>query len=228
MRISKRHQFIFFANPRTGSESMRALLDLIRGVQAVSRLPGRLLHDHMRPLEARPLFLQMGWDFDRCYRFVTVRNPWRRLASVYAMAQAINEGALPPFPAWLENTRPDGPGGGGNGNGEQLYLKYGTYSLSAFAGDGQGNLMVHDVFRMEDFGTLPSVLRQRGVPIPKHLGVPHYNFTRGTVDYRRLYTDKAIELVRRRYAEDIERFGYEFPTGTYDAPKVAMVPRIKV
>lgn len=226
MRISHRHKFIFFASPRTGSESVREFVDPLSDIRGpmlpTSEQP---FFDHMRPREARTLFRQRGWDFDGYYRFVLVRNPWRRLASLYAMVRSRAGGNIEPFDVWLAMTQPSGRGGGGKP--EEHFVKYGTYSISAFAGDENGRLLVNDVFRLEDIAALPDELRQRGLPIPPGVAVPHFNFTRGTVDYRRIYTPEMNELVRRRYADEIERFGYEFPTGEHPSPALDIVPRLK-
>lgn len=221
MRISHRHRFVFFANPRTGSESLREFLDPLSDVfPPGAPTPAEPLHDHMRPEDARRAFAAKGWDFDGYYRFVTVRNPWRRLASLYAMVRNRAGGQIAPFAAWLINTRPDGIGGGGPPG--EFFRKYGTYSLAAFAGDGAGRLLVDDVFRIEDAADIPDALRRRGLPIPVGAAIPHFNFTRGSVDYRQLYTDELIELVRTRYADEIARFGYQFPSGRYDSPEGEM------
>jgi hypothetical protein len=217
MRISHRHRFVFFANPRTGSESLREFLDPLSDVRGpMVPTAAEPFFDHMRPADARGEFVRRGWDFEGYYRFVLVRNPWRRLASLYAMVRSRADGRIAPFGAWLKATRPDGIGGGGRP--EEHFQKYGTYSLQAFAGDGEGRLLVDDVFRIEDAASLPDELRNRGLPIPAGATIPHFNFTRGSVDYRQLYADELIELVRERYADEIERFGYQFPSGRFDSP----------
>ena len=54
----------------------------------------------MRPVEARRAFQQVDWDFEGYYRFVLVRNPWRRLASLYAMIRAATPDYAEPFLVW--------------------------------------------------------------------------------------------------------------------------------
>ena len=109
------------------------------------------------------------------------------------MIRSRSQGDIAPVTEWLAGTRPDGPGGGGKPH--ENFARYGTYKLSAFAGDEQGNLLVDDVFRLEDIDTLSDALRHHGLPIPADRSMPHFNFTRGNVDYRRIYTTKeSIEL----------------------------------
>jgi hypothetical protein len=213
MRISHRYKFVFFANPKTASESVRALLTPLADVEDVAfpaTTPAFPFYSHMRPIEARDAFARLGWPFDSYYRFTFVRNPWTRLASLYRMIKSGDPAFRLSFRDWLRSSRPDGTGGGGDDRAR--WRKYGTYSLRAFAGDETGKLLVDDVFRMEDIDALPDVLRRRGLPLPDGIRLPHANASRGTLlDLRRLYSPHLIALVAERYAEEIERFGYTFP-----------------
>ena len=188
---------------------MRALLDPISDFHgAKAPTPSQPFHDHMRPFEAREAFRKMEWDYSSYYRFVFIRNPWARLASLYAMILGLDRSMRLPFTEWLETTSPYGEGGGG----AQAWRRYGTYSLSAFAGDGSGTLFVDDVFRLEDIESVPEKLRQRGVPLPPGATLPHVNRTLGTADYRAIYaTKRSVEFVRENYANEIRRFHYRFP-----------------
>lgn len=214
MRISHRHRFVFFSSPRTGSTSVRNYLTPLSDFcGAVRPTPGQPFHDHMRPFDARQAFASLGWDYDSYYKFVFVRNPWSRLASVYALIRALERNFDQPFLAWLETVKPYGPGGGGDGTIMETYRQFGTYSLAAFAGDGSGALFVDDVFRLEDIEKVPQLLRKRGIPIDPNMTVGVDNRTGGTIDYRRLYTTRrSIELVGDLYADDIRRFRYSFPS----------------
>lgn len=214
MRISHKHKFIFFANPRTGSTSVRDLVDPysdFHGAQ-VPVPPMQPFHDHMRPFEARDAFRKLGWDYEAYYSFTFVRNPWKRLASTYAFIRALRKDYRLPFQAWLASVKPYGPGGGGDGTILETWRRYGTYSIAAFAGDGSGKLFVNDVFRLEDVDDVPDKLRRRGLPLPPGAKVPVINDTRGTVNYRELYgSQQAIDFVGDLYADDIKRYRYKFP-----------------
>ena len=215
MRISHHHRFIFFSNPRTGSTSLRSFLDPLSDFHgAIYPLPPvQPFHDHMRPIDTRRAFQDRGWDFDGYYKFVFVRNPWARLASLYAMIIALRPDFRLSFPQWLPTVLPYGPGGGGGGTITETWRQYGSYSLAAFAGDGT-RLLVDDVFRLEDVDQVPAVLRRRGIPINVDAAIHRKNVTRGSVDYRALYgSQRAIDFVGAMYAEDIRRFGYRFPEG---------------
>ena len=88
LRISHRHRFIFFANPKTGSRSVREVLDPfseVHGRPADDVTPDFPFYNHMRPCDLRPVFAQKGWDFDAYFKFVMVRNPWARMVSLFEM-----------------------------------------------------------------------------------------------------------------------------------------------
>lgn len=212
MRISHRYRFIFFANPKTGSESVRAFLNPFSDV---SGRPFEQIDDahpfysHMRPIEAREIFERRGWRFDEYYRFVFVRNPWTRLVSLYNMTCRIDKSFGLSFKSWLRASKPEGKGGGGLFS--ERWRRYGTYSIESFAGDGHGNLLVDDIFRLEDIDSVPDRLRERSMPIPPEAKIPRLNCMDGVASIRNYYTPELVELVSQRYHKEIAKFGYEFP-----------------
>lgn len=211
MRISHRHKFIFFSSPKTGSESIRALVDPLSDVRDVpfpQTTPAFPFYSHIRPIEMWAAFLRFGWRYDDYYRFVFVRNPWTRLVSLYRYLLRSDYALKPSFADWLRTSRPDGNGGGEPGVAP--WLRYGTYSLEAFAGDGNGRLLVNDVFRLEDMAEVPDRLRFRGIPLPADASVPWVNKSEAS-SLAEYYTPELRDLVAERYAKEIERFGYSYP-----------------
>ena len=79
MRISHRYKFIFFANPKTGSSTVRQFLDPFSDVRAVINYqhitPENPFYPHIPPKETRDLFQQFGWDFNGYTKFVFVPKP---------------------------------------------------------------------------------------------------------------------------------------------------------
>lgn len=230
MRISHRHRFIFFSNPKTGSESIRALLDPysdVVGVPYRKRTPENPFYSHIRPVEVRELFEERGWNFEAYYRFTFVRNPWARLVSLYEMvfstsaprllawppARTIREalGAHPSpagFRRWLKGTTPEGIGGGGTVN--RRWQRYGTYTLREFAGDEAGTLLVDQVIRLEDVDwALEPALARVGIPTPEQLKAPRVN-ARSHAHYATYYDDRSAALVAARYADEIASYDYRF------------------
>ena len=211
MRISHRHRFVFFASPKTGSSSVRRLLDPYTDVFPVlnyglvtSENP---FYPHMTPRETRDLFRRFGWDFEGYRKFTFVRSPWSRLVSLY---EHIRRGVpdLEPFSSWLETVSPEGAGGGGAL--EQRWRRYGAYSLDSYVSDEGGAWLVDRVIRLEDIDReLLPYLAELGLPISQGERILHRN-DGGITDYTSYYTDESIRLVERLYREDIERFGYRF------------------
>jgi hypothetical protein len=211
MRISHRHKFVFFSSPKTGSESIRALLDPlsdVRDVPLAQTTPAFPFYSHMRPIEMRAAFVRFGWRYDDYYRFVFARNPWTRLVSLYRYLLRADASVKLSFDDWLKASRPDGAGGGGHDS--LRWLKYGTYSLYAFAGDGNGRLLVDDVFRLEDIAEVPDRLRLRGIPLPPDAHLPWKNKSEAA-SLAEYYTPELRDLVAERYAQEIERFRYNYP-----------------
>jgi len=88
MIVSHTYKFIFFSNPKTGSESVRAMLAPFQEVEVVPFVrqgSERVFYPHMRPVEARSIFEERGWTFEEYVKLVFVRNPWARLVSLYEM-----------------------------------------------------------------------------------------------------------------------------------------------
>lgn len=232
LRISHRYRFIFFSNPKTGSESVRLLLDpfsdlgCVRLRQRTAEFP---FYDHMLPAELRPVFEARGWDFDGYYKFTFVRNPWARLVSVYAaiqdrgLAGRVRDAAsyasrrlrgrdLEPdvagFRRWVRGIETAGRGGGGKPY--HGWRRKGTWSTAAFVCDADGHELVDEVIRLEDAPRrLPELAARLGLPGADALCLPHVNAHRHAA-YTAYYDAAAAEHVARLYADDISRFAYRF------------------
>nr|WP_301295369.1 sulfotransferase family 2 domain-containing protein [Pseudomonas nitroreducens] len=77
-------------------------------------------------------------------------------------------------------------------------------SQAWFLTDGNGTIPGF-IGRMESFAQDWNSLRDR---LPCLGPVGHHNKAVGKTDYRQFYSDRALELVARRYARDIELFDY--------------------
>lgn len=221
MIISHSHKFIFFSNPKTGSESLRRLLGPYCEEDIKPWRDRSALHPfypHMPPSEAQAIFAQRGWDFESYQRITCVRHPFARLVSLYEMIAAVDpiwklrRGlglSQPRFSKWLRSIRPDGTGGGGMPH--QKWRQFGSYSADAWCSD-----LVTDVLRLEHIETeLPAVLAT--LNLSESLKVPHVN-KRVTRDWVSYYDAATRDLVERRYANDLIRFGYEIPELAFTDP----------
>ena len=221
MRISHRHRFVFFASPKTGSRSVRKLLDPhaeIHGRRAHHVTAEFPFYNHMRPIELRDVFKERGWDFEGYYKFVMVRNPWSRLVSLYEMF-AFREGRLlsrlrrrktrhQGFREWVRTLDPEGERGAAPTSGKSV-IRVGTSTYVGFAGDEDGRPLVDEVIKLEEIESrLLPLLERIGVPPPRQ--VPRIGRGRYPGHYRDFYDDETRELIGALYEQDIERFGYTF------------------
>jgi len=214
MRISHKYKFIFFCNPKTGSESVRKILnpysDII-GTGFRIRTRENPFYSHITPKETLIIFNEAGWDFDSYQKFVFVRNPWVRLVSLYEMIrqQETYSDNFPGFTEWLYTIKPDGTGGGGED--WQRWRKYGSYSLENFCKGESGEIMVDKVIRLEDIDhDLLPYLKKLNLPNIGNLFIPHINKRNNTKHYTQYYNKETELYVTKLYHYDIREFGYKF------------------
>ena len=219
MRISHRYKYIFFANPKTGSETVRKILDPHCDVKSVGYRDMNTenpFYVHMLPREASQVFSTLKWDYDDYFKFVFVRNPWARLVSIYEMIFA-GYSIKPDFAAWLYQMEPGGTGGGGRDH--ERWRRFGTYSIDNFIKDEAGKILVDRVIRLEDIEMeLPVLLGQLGIPTQEKLVIPHLNRNKyddsgNHSDYKAYYTTETRKYVERDYGYDIREYNYEFDNG---------------
>lgn len=214
MIVSHSRRFIVFSFPKTGSESLRALLaeygeEPVRPWRTRSRLYP--FYPHMPPVEAARVFRARGWDFGAYRRITVVRNPYPRLVSLYRMIAEVDglwqlrrrAGLpVPSFATWLAGTRPDGRGGGGRPH--QRWRRYGAWSAQSWIHDAAGRVLVTDVLRLENLtAELPPLLDSLRLPRPGSL--PTVN-ARPRTRWQDWYGPAEAALVARRYAWDIASF----------------------
>lgn len=233
MIISHTHRFIFFSNPKTGSESIRKLLGPFQEEEVVpfwEHRDARRFYPHMTPSEARTAFEGHGLDFGNYFKFACIRNPWTRLVSLYEMDQA-RRGLLSKsrkvatrgldrvlkrkgdshFRRWLTIEERDAGAITDRANDVERWLIFGRYTLSEFVKDASGTELVDVVIRLESLRSeLEPVLDQVGLEPELASSIPHVN-VRAIQDYSSYYDAPSRDWVATRYAEEIDRFGYEFP-----------------
>ena len=212
MRISHQYQFIFFANPKTGSSSVRQFLNPYSDLRAVKnyleRTPENPFYPHITPQETRTLFEQLGWDFYGYQKFVFVRNPWARLVSLYEHIMR-NPDHQMSFTDWLYTIQPSGKGGGGEDH--QRWRKYGAYSIEHYIKDSVGNILVDKVIRLEDIQKeLKPFLVTMGLPDVLKAKLKHRNKRKNPRHYSEYYDATTSAYVQELYRYDIINFGYRF------------------
>jgi chondroitin 4-sulfotransferase 11 len=200
MPVSRELNCIFVHVPRTGGTSMEVALGMnlpdrpetMFGRVTSSVLRGRKFSSHyLQHLTAPELRDVLGDEFDSCFRFAFIRNPWERMVSSYCYYR--------------------------RANGEVLsfrdYLKYAdgkprehVTPQSKFIFDRDGKCLVDFVGRFErlqdDFAEVCGRLKvERTLP---------HTMAATIGDYKSYYDATSRKDVERRFGEDIERFGYSF------------------
>ena len=194
--------------PKTGGTSIEAWLQTLAPLQLHSiGQPAalRCTPQHLHYKEIVTL-LDAG-SFD--YAFMTVRNPFARIASEYHMraeqqAAGFWQGAQS-FPFWLENTLKKAAR-------EPFVLDNHIRPQWEFTGTDV------EVFRLEDGmeGILDQVATRIGAPAPDV--IPHKMKTNSAA--KSVPWDRAdVIRTRKFYAEDFDEFGYDT-----DAPEIVNPP----
>ena len=199
--ISFQKRFLFVHIPKTAGNSIQSILKnysedevvALRGEQdGVERFglrnPKYKIRKHSTLAEYRDALGEA--EFAKLYRFTCVRNPWDRMVSYYFTPTQKAEAWDPKkFRKIIVKALPVAD-----------YLR-----LDGAGGDPFAN--VNYIMRFEhltdDFGVVCAAL---GI---SRTALPQYNRS-NREHYSRYYDDELRELVRTRFAAEIERFGYEF------------------
>jgi hypothetical protein len=212
MLISKKKRFIFVHVQKTAGTSLRNVLK--QYAPDARKWHGR--HGH-----ASSGIAEIGRErWERYFSFGFVRNPWDRLVSHYCMITDRIAALSPeqrrearPFKVELWNYvlhfSDDFESFLDNCTG--LILDRGCYKSFLFnqidyLTDEQGKVAVDFIGRFENFEEDANMVLQR---IGVDAKVPMLNTSKRS-NYRDYYTPRTRDLVARRFARDIEMFGYEF------------------
>lgn len=201
MRISHKHKFVFFSNPKAASESVREALDPYSDVGSEVEHP--IYHHHVTPRDMRAHFEQQGWDWDDYLKFTFVRNPWDRLVSYYYYFKPDRDRRL----VWIT----------GEWNRQNalsfpdfvrslLSTQYPALSQLDYVMDGHGDRIVDQVGRFENLGQdFQDICAKIGVTA----SLPFSN--RGPrLAYQIYYTKQTRDIAAAVFQKESEIFGYTF------------------
>lgn len=208
MIVSHRHRFIFAAVPKTGTHSVRRALREQMGEEDVEqvrlfvekRFPwddlAAIQHGHLALRQVRPYLGEAA--FSGYFKFAFVRNPFDRFVSYCAFmlrgGDVFQQRPRDVMRHFLFREPP-----------EQHILFQPQASLLADA-DGR-TLLTDAIGRVEDMqASYEAICARIGIPAR---ALERVNSTqRG--DYRRYYDQTLIDGVAKRYAQDLDLFGYSF------------------
>jgi hypothetical protein len=138
--------------------------------------------------------------YDGAYKFAVVRNPYdlavsnyhhlRRATSRHRHREAQNWD-FKTFLAYLEGKN-----------------RLTRIDQTSWISDRRGNVIVDEILRFETLAEQFKAVLER-LDLPGEVRLPRSNVNM-SADYRAHYDDEAKGLVRRLYARDFDRFGYEF------------------
>lgn len=228
MRIShNKNKFIFLANPKTASSSIRNILTPLSDVISKDYFP---YYHHTSAFELREHFKTIGLDWESYFSFNFVRNPWDRAISNYFYAKPDkdfypwyhkkynNKTAFYfNFEDWLEFVLINSPYDYSNYNvksnneNTQIPLILNTYSLLIplkwFSADLDGNRIVSKVFKLENIeNNLIQELNKKGIRVNKIPKINIGKYPKSTI----LFSKKSHNLIENFFWEEIEEFEYSF------------------
>ncbi len=208
---SRDQGFVFVHIPKTAGTSVYEALggerdgDDQHGFDRARGIPLQ----HMTAAEMIDLGYVTRGEFDRCFSFCFVRNPWDRMVSEWKWRCG---SALPRTHPYrylkisLKRFLLEGPSWRG-----EVGAKIRRHLLPqvAFIRDREGRSLVDFVGRFERLAEDFETACQRADLTDCSLGWAKKT-RRGGASYADYYDDETQELVGRMFADDIETFGYEF------------------
>jgi hypothetical protein len=205
LRISHKYKFVFLANRRCASHSIRALLDSFSDVKGLyppvtkEQFDVHPFWDHMTATSLRKQFEIHGWDWGAYTKFAMIRNPWDRVVSHYLRALEKKESHLHlhaaraiNFTTFLAD--------------QEVQAILAKQRLIPFSPEGE--VLVNRLFRVEDMDVeLPKFFVEIGVPIDAT--IPQLSSTQHG-HYSAYYNDDARGIVAEIYRDDIRVGQYTF------------------
>jgi hypothetical protein len=208
MLISHKHKFVFISIPKTGSTSVRNSLSQYGDVFSSSD-PNSRLYLHLKAKDLKKYFINNKWNWDEYYKFAFVRNPWDSILSQYCYKlNFINREKLDmPYNkkfmihCKLLKTKC-------KNFHEAVQLNLLTFENQVnWAIDDEGKNLINFIGRFENINQdFKTICQQIGLPETE---LKHQNKT-AHLNYCEYYDEKSIEIVRKKFKEDIEIFNYEF------------------
>jgi hypothetical protein len=210
MRISHKHKFVFIAMEKTGSVSIRNILDEYSDIR-YGNFNNKNPHTTARDVK-KELFVNDTKKFNSYFKFAFVRNPWARMISWYEfMCKQVHKTESQKYDCVVNNYDEYKKISlmGFNRFIQSEYEKNNSHYLgySRYYEDENGNNLLDFIGKVEniqeDFNT---VCDKIGIPKQK---LPHENKTKHK-HYTEYYDDETRELVAENYKKDIEYFNYKF------------------
>lgn len=213
MRISHKYKFVFLSKWKCASESVRMALNEYTDITSTQEYP---YYHHTTARDLKSHFDEEDWNWDEYYSFITVRNPWSMLVSLYYYGLPDSEGKYFWNRHWDEIVkdvyRPEQrvvPDDIIEFNRWIETYDLTPFTLDTFINDSDGKRLVTDVFPIEQLDKASEVINRK-LDLAEPINIPFINKTkhpRGNV----LYNAKSIEKVAEVFSSDVKEGGYKPP-----------------
>ena len=229
--ISHKNKFIFIHTPKTGGTSMRSYFNSLdkntinAGHKTIANIhkyyvKGKLVGDN-------------SYDISKYYTFMFVRNPWDRFVSSFFYLKNLSTSPTKIIPPTLSKVTKVVSNYRNCPSGFRSFVKnlnfkkkfninhdyFVHFKPQIFFINRQSSYNINFIGKFEnlqeDFNI---VCDQIGIPRPyevpsfrpaKEGKLPHRNPTKHK-NYTEYYNDETREIIAKKYAKDIEYFGYKF------------------
>ena len=220
MRLSLKHKFVYISIHKTGSETVRSLLDPYTDITSCGERKTICYH-HIPAKKMKYYFderynkaEQKHWNWNKFFKFTTVRNPWARKLSTFSYikkrAEEFKKVDLG-FDNWFREKalRIDAE----CANFKEYLKKYCEPNKKRnrqldWILDNDGNNMLDFIGKVENLDNdMKYAFKQIGLPEPKLVHTNKSNH----LPYMDVYDEQwMIDKVAERYKDDIKYFDYEF------------------
>jgi len=206
--ISKKKKIIFVHIPKTGGSSIekclknvfdeRILMEKKRAVGEQTKVLGEIKNlyknshnslKHSTIMELKNHYSDE--DFNEFHKFAVIRNPWDRLLSLYSWPDKTKYNKKS-FLKYFKGVKE-----------VDAYKKRALWTINKFVCDEKGDIMVDTLLDFEN-------LNNDFMKLNSKLGLtedtlPHINRTK-VKSFREVMDEETIEIVRRYYKKEIDKF----------------------
>lgn len=212
MRISHERKFVYIAIHKTGSSSMRSLLE--KYAQVISTTGDGEFGHHVYGADLQKSFMARGWAWDDYFKFTVVRHPLNRLYSMHNFRLKI--GSSPPNDYHLKHALGFYRQCVDYWHNQREFataIRSGALSvipMTSWTHDPNGHCLMDRVLKLESLQEeLQRVWALLGLNPEDLVAIPHRNRSSDSrIDPRDLLSHRDLQLVREQYRDDYERFGY--------------------
>ena len=221
MRIDTKNKIIYLANPKTGSTSLRKIMDNYNDRSIMEYLKDNIMyHDHWSINKYNTIFEILNKQtksniyLSNYFSFTTIRNPWDRTVSAFKYQKCDKNGYPWYHSDYDKNTAKQYSFSEflKDMHNKDYWCGIGIPSAQYFCFDEDNNQLLTKIYPIE---TLTKDIIKSDIKKYSNIDydieeIPHINVTE-KVDYRTYYTEQwMIDIVKEVYKKDIEIGNYSF------------------